>query len=369
MVFSEVEEVEEAMGNALLADISSWQPAQINWSAYVAWSRSGDSIARVIMRASQGVGVPDQHFEAYWKGALAAGVEVIGVYHYAYPNVQPGAAGAIAEANYLHRVVGNRLRPQDFLMLDYEENVAQATADWALAFLQQTEQNFGKLPRIYSYQSFIASKLQDARLARYPLVYARWTFDPNSRPPAPHPWTSYEFLQYTDKGSVPGISGNVDVNVFIEGSNNMGIPAGWHDDGATLLAPNGVAVVKGFREWVLTHPWDSTDLPLAVERTLPSIEPGNPSIGAGSRQDFRMTSLGWTPSRGVYKIWVGQDILALEAQVAQLQAELKAPPVDVAALKADVAAIQALLTPLEAQVQPLQAAEQAAQDIQKKLGS
>ena len=358
------------MSNALLADISSWQPAQIDWPAYVAWSKSGDGTARVIMRASQGVGVPDANFERYWQSAIAAGVEVIGVYHYSYPNLQPGSSGAVAEANYLHSIVGTRLRSQDFLMLDYEQNVPEATADWALAFLAQTAQNFATLPRIYSYLSFIQTKLQDARLARYPLIYARWTYDPNNRPPVPHPWTSYEFLQYTDKGSVPGIPGNVDVNVFIEGSNNMGIPSGWHDDGTTLLAPNGVAVVKGFREWVLTHPWDANDLPLAVERVLPSIEPGNPSIGAGARQNFRLTSLGWTPSKSVYVIWVGQDIVALEAQVAQLQAQLsQTPGIDLAALKADVATIQALLTPLEAQAQPLQAAEQAVQDIQKKLAS
>ncbi len=362
------------MSNALLADISSWQPVQINWPAYVAWSRTGDGTARVIMRASQGVGVPDAHFETYWHGAIAAGVAVIGVYHYAYPNLHPGSSGAIAEANYLHRVVGSRLRKQDFLMLDYEQNVAEATAEWALAFLEQTEKNFGRRPRIYSYQAFIAAKLQNARLARYPLVYARWTYDANSRPPAPRPWTSYEFLQYTDKGSVPGIPGRVDVNVFIGGKQQMGVPEGWHDDGKTLMAPNGVPVVRGFREWVLSHPWDRIDFPLAAERVCKSVEPGNASIGGGTRQDFRMTSLGWTPSRGVYKIYVGQDILALEAQVAQLEAQLKQvtsqpPALDVAALRADVATIQAALTPLEAQMQPLQAAEQAAQDIQQKLGS
>ena len=151
----------------------------------------------------------------------------------------------------------------------------------------------------------------------------------------------------------------------------MGIPEGWHDNGATLVAPNGVAVVRGFREWILAHPWDAMNYPLAVERTLPSIEPGNPSIGAGSRQDFRMTSLGWTTSKNVYVIWVGQDIVALQTQVAKLEAQLKqvAPTIDLAALKADAAAIQAALKPLEAQAQPLQAAEAAVADIQKKLGS
>jgi lysozyme len=205
------------MPDALLADLSSWQPTAIDWPAYAAWSRAGDGIARVILRASQGVGVPDQHFDAFWRGALAAGVDAIGVYHYAYPNLHPGPAGAVAEADFLRSVVGERLRPQDFLMLDYEEAVPQATSAWALAFLQHCEQQTSTLPRLYSYEAFIASRLQDVRLTHYPLVYARWTFNPDSRPIPPKPWTSYEFLQYSDKGVVPGIPGTVDVDVYIGG--------------------------------------------------------------------------------------------------------------------------------------------------------
>jgi hypothetical protein len=190
--------------------------------------------------------------------------------------------------------------------------------------------------------------------------------DPGGQP-ADYSWAGFQAAKFHDLSEVHGTP-----LPLVEGSEQVGIPDGWHDDGTTLQAPNGVAVVKGFRDWILAHPWDAVDFPLAVERTLPSVEPGNPSIGAGSRQDFRMTSLGWTPSNNVYKIWVGQDILALEGQVAQLEAQLKQTPpptVDVAALKADVATIQAALTPLEAQAQPLAAAEQAALDIQKKLGS
>src|SRR5690348_12590592 len=101
------------MSGGLLADISAWQPASIDWNAYVAWSRMGDGVARVIMRSSYGVGYEDAHFEAYWQGAIAAGVEMIGVYHYAYPEYN----NPIDEADWQRQVVGNRLRPQDWLML------------------------------------------------------------------------------------------------------------------------------------------------------------------------------------------------------------------------------------------------------------
>lgn len=114
-------------------------------------------------------------------------------------------------------------------------------------------------------------------------------------------------------------------------ANASTIPTGWKDDGKTLVAPNGVPVVMGFREYVLAHTWDANNWPLAAEQVISggSIEPGNAAIGPGSRQEFRLTSLGWTQSRNVYVIYVGQDIRALEQQltaanthVTQLEAQL-----------------------------------------------
>ncbi len=84
-----------------------------------------------------------------------------------------------------------------------------------------------------------------------------------------------------------------------------------------------------------------------------SIEPGNASIGPGSRQDFRLTSLGWTESRNVYVIYVGQDIRALEQQltaanahVAQLEQQLANMPAPAPA-PADPKATEALAALVE----------------------
>lgn len=123
------------------------------------------------------------------------------------------------------------------------------------------------------------------------------------------------------------------------------IPTGWKDDGKTLVAPNGVPVVHGFRDYILARSWDANNWPLAAEQVITSgsIEPGNAAIGPGSRQDFRLTSLGWTQAHNVYVIYVGQDIRALEqqlaaanahvaqleAQVQQLQSQLASQPVPV----------------------------------------
>jgi len=131
------------------------------------------------------------------------------------------------------------------------------------------------------------------------------------------------------------------------------VPQDWTDKGGVLTAPNGVAVIHGFRDYVLNWAdgWETDNWPLNAEYGTASIEPGNPSIGAGVRQDFRYRSLGWTETRDAYRIWLGvdytalvADYVALTAQVADLRKQLAAtsqPAIPEKYVKA-LAAIEAL---------------------------
>ncbi len=199
------------MGDALFIDISSWQSDQVDWRAYNAWSAQGDGISRVEMRCSYGVGYKDEKFEGFWSGAINAGTRQIGVYHYAYPQYNSPEA----EADWCWQVIGNRLRPGDFIMLDYEEDVVQATADWAYRWLVRMQQNSGRVPYIYSYLDFVHRRLQDGRLAQFPLVLADWTYNPDVRPAAPAPWGQIAILQYSNQGTAPGFAGRLDLDVFL----------------------------------------------------------------------------------------------------------------------------------------------------------
>lgn len=200
------------MAIAQFVDVSEWQPQDIDWQAYKQWSEQGDGISRVALRSSYGAGYVDKHFDAYRAGALAAGIDQIIYYHYAYPQHNI----ALIEANWQFNVVGQFMRPQDILILDFEENVPQATGEWAYEWLVQQEANYlGKLPGLYASSAYIQQRLQDPRLARFKLWLANWQFTPDERPPVPPPWTSYEFVQYTDKATIPGISGIVDANIFL----------------------------------------------------------------------------------------------------------------------------------------------------------
>lgn len=197
------------MGSPHYADISSYQGG-IDWQQYVAWARQWDGIARVAVKATEGAGFTDPRFYANHAEALAAGVDVIISYHFGRPDLN----GAVTEANWMYQVVGNS-RAQDLLMLDYEQNTSAATAEWAYDFLSRLESLSGRLPAIYASAAYIRTRLQDARLARFPLILAEWTYDAAARPGCPAPWTSYLAIQYSDKASIPGISGAVDANVFL----------------------------------------------------------------------------------------------------------------------------------------------------------
>ncbi len=61
------------------------------------------------------------------------------------------------------------------------------------------------------------------------------------------------------------------------------IPTGWKDDGKTLVAPNGVPVVHGFRDYIMARSWAANNTPLAAEQSITSgsIEPGNAAVGCG----------------------------------------------------------------------------------------
>jgi GH25 family lysozyme M1 (1,4-beta-N-acetylmuramidase) len=196
---------------AQFADLSQFQPSNIDWQAYKQWSARGDGISRVALRSSYGVGYVDTHFQTYREDALSAGIDMIIMYHYAYPQYN----NATDEANWQRQVVG-AMRPQDIVILDFEENVPQATAEWAVMWLQFAQGIYAKMPGIYASTYYIQQRLQDQRLAPYPLWLANWQFTPDERPPVPWPWQSYEFVQYSDREtSIPGIAGTVDANIFL----------------------------------------------------------------------------------------------------------------------------------------------------------
>lgn len=318
--------------------MSAFQPANIYWDLYREWSKQIDGVSRVALRSSYGARFTDNNFYQYRRDAINAGIDQLLIYHYGYPEYN----SAIAEADFQYNVVGP-IRPQDILILDFEEDNNFSTPEWAITWLVQQKLNYGgKVPGIYSYPDFIARRLQNPELANYPLWYADWTFDPNSRPLPPSPWSRYFALQYTDNATnIPGINATIDVDVFIGG--NM-VPNGWTDDGIILTAPNGVIMAQGFRQYVLSQPvWDPNNVPLRAEYGANPAILHRPDLGGGTRQEMREGLLWWTNASGV--VYEGQiglelvslyDALAKQSVPALIQSDIQAVKADVDKLVADL---------------------------------
>src|SRR5258708_6040593 len=143
-----------------------------------------------------------------------------------------------------------------------------------------------------------------------------------------------------NRARCPGAYPWSELHTYLQGGGTMGVPTGWTDANNVLTAPNGVKVVHGFRDYVLSHNWDAANEPVMAEFGTSLLEASNPSLGGGTQQLFNWTLLGWNAARGVIFEWGVRElafcrqqvqlkatqIQQLDAQIAQLKAELAALP-------------------------------------------
>lgn len=134
----------------------------------------------------------------------------VGYYHWMEPQFSdsPNGDGA-SQADYFVKTVGS-LQPGEFLALDLENRglTAGVVVPQMRAFLERLELLTSRRPYIYTNSTF-PYKLGD-HFADYPLwiVYYLGL----DKPRLPAGWNDWKIWQYTDKGSVPGISGGVDMD-------------------------------------------------------------------------------------------------------------------------------------------------------------
>jgi hypothetical protein len=171
---------------------------------------------------------------------------LVGAYHFARPDLGNNAAD---EARWFVSVAGNYIKP-GYLRpaLDIEKSAKKPEDDlskWIDEWMETVKRETGVEPMIYTSASFATDNRLDASLARYNLWVAHWTYD-TGRSPATGFWDGWDFWQYSNKGEVPGISGDVDLDLFIgseEELSNYVITAGY-------LSP---VEVKSPQKVTLTH--------------------------------------------------------------------------------------------------------------------
>ena len=183
-------------------DVSKWQ-GTVDWDAVAA-----DGVEFAFIRVSHGTNTIDQFFAANWEGAREAGV-LRGAYQY----FEPGQ-NAITQADILLDKMGP-LQPGDLPpVIDVESTGGKSAAQVAAAVKQwvdHVEAELGVKPIIYTGRFFWQDFVKTSDFADYPLWIAHYT---NGCPNLPVQWSDWAFHQYTDSGSVDGVSGGVDTNRF-----------------------------------------------------------------------------------------------------------------------------------------------------------
>lgn len=183
-------------------DVSTYQ-ATVDWPTVRA---SGVRFAYI--RVSDGLGYPDDQFAANWTNARAAGV-VRGVYQFFRPTQDP-----IAQADYLLAHMGT-LEPDDLppaIDVETANGATQAEVTAAIhAWVDHIQAATGRAPVFYVGKYSWPTLANSDDFAAYPLWVPQWG---PVCPDIPSPWIRWSFFQTSATGSVPGITGAVDLDVF-----------------------------------------------------------------------------------------------------------------------------------------------------------
>lgn len=172
---------------------------------------AGDGIEIVYMRAGEGDDYTDPYYERNYQQAREAGLKS-GAYLYV-------TAGTVEEGKQQAEFFAGLLQGKEFAcrpVMDFEDlrGLNRQTANAiALAFLQTLEAETGVTPAIYT-GAYKVEVVWDTALAAYPLWIAEYGVD---EPETTGAWKEWSGFQYTDKGQVDGIEGDVDLDRFRAG--------------------------------------------------------------------------------------------------------------------------------------------------------
>lgn len=193
-----------------------------NWQGNIGWEQvAASGVQFAICKSSEGTTYRDPYFPMNWAGMGNTYLQR-GAYHFA----QPDQNGPDAEAAYFLDAVRDAggLNPGDVLALDMEAGSGNLH-DWTVACLAAIEAAVGFKALLYSGAWFMSDHglTNSTALAAHGL----WIASYGSIPQTPPYWAFSAIWQFTCEGTVPGIAGPVDLNVYngpIESLASYGLP-------------------------------------------------------------------------------------------------------------------------------------------------
>ncbi|HWQ45262.1 MAG TPA: glycoside hydrolase family 25 protein [Longilinea sp.] len=220
------------MSRLLGIDISHWQN-QIDWTL------AAQHISFVFIKSSEASTV-DPSFQTHWQNACKTGL-LHGAYHF-YRPILTGKYQATVMAGLLAGQLGDLPNVLDLEDKGYAGG--KAVANSARSFCETLAGLTNHPVMIYTSASFLFQLRMEGADLRWMAVYPLWqagypwerrkdfvqnfpnyqsqALDPKTRFPfEPYPYTAQAAIwQWSGHGRVPGIAGDVDVNVIEEGILN-----------------------------------------------------------------------------------------------------------------------------------------------------
>ena len=185
-----------------------------NWSGSIDWESVANSgVEFVVIQASEGTFYRDPYLQEDYNGAKENGLRV-GFYHFFNPGSSPTPT---EQARYFVDTISG-LEADIKLVLDLEQTGGLDDYELtlqALEFLREVESLSGLQVAVYTYTSFAQNNIYPGiGIEDYPLWIAQIDVD---APQSNRVWgNEYAGWQYSFTGKVPGISANVDLDIFYD---------------------------------------------------------------------------------------------------------------------------------------------------------
>ena len=183
-----------------------------DWQGYIDYSQvRSDGVEIVYIKSSQGSNIKDPYFDINYENAKANGLKV-GFYHFLTATTTEEAE---QEAQFFASVISGK-SPDCKLVLDYESFGGvgrEQINEIAKVFLETTRRLTNKEVIIYSDLSNAENTFNSSLAENYSLWLAYYE-DYNRLDNVRTSWENWIGVQYTDRGSVLGINGYVDRDIY-----------------------------------------------------------------------------------------------------------------------------------------------------------
>lgn len=183
-------------------DVSHYQ-GSVNWAAV-----KNAGIGFAFAKATDGNTYADPQFQTNWADMKAAGL-LRGAYHFYESNDDP-----VSQANNFIKAVGSLAVGDLPPVIDIEAYKGDfggvPLAANVQTWLNIVEQALGRTPMIYTGPSFW-NQYMNSSFSRYALWVAQYGV---AQPKLPNGWNKWTFWQNSESGTVAGVSGSVDTDIF-----------------------------------------------------------------------------------------------------------------------------------------------------------